>query len=127
MLNFIDDVLTHLDGGKSAHGQLDRGLQLLGKQDLRIVCIKLAGWWRRDVSNENRLPFLPLNDDFPWCDNLRKLHEETESMANLFTLDNIACSYSSNLPLTDIAEINRLAIERHKPRISVTLKRENAG
>ena len=127
MLKFIDDALTFLDGEKSTHGQLDPGMQLLGKQELRIVCIKLAGWWRRDVSNESRLPFLSLDDNLPWCDSLRKLHRETESMALLFTLDNIACSYSSNLSLKDIAQIHQLAIERYKPRLTFTLKRDNAG
>ena len=126
MLNFVDDVLSFLEGNKTVHGQLEPGKKLLGKPELRIVCIKLAGWWRRDVSNENRLPTLPLHDHFPWCDNLRKLHKETESMANLFVLDNIGCSYSSDLQLADIWQINQLTVDRYKPRLSVTRKRDNA-
>ncbi len=125
MLNFVEDVLDFLDGKKPVHEQLELGMQQLGKQELRVVCIKLAGWWRRDVSNENRLPTLPLNDHFSWCDNLRRLHETAKPMVKLFAIANVACSYSSDLPSRDIVRINQLAIERYKPSLSVTLRRDN--
>ncbi len=125
MLYFVEDILDFLDGKRPVHEQLELGMQLLGKKELRVVCIKLASWWRCDVSNKNRLPTLPLIDHFPWCDNLRRLHETAEPMARLFTVDNIVCSYSSDLPSKDIARINQLAIERYKPRLTVTLRRNS--
>ena len=113
----VSDVITYVNDSDLIPDSLATAHDAIGRNPLRVACIKLAGWWRRESLQTSRHPYLALNPEHDWYSNLLTILESTPELAAITNISERRCEFASSLSAESIATINEYARERYRPTL----------
>ena len=117
MNSIVSDVIAYVNDSDTVPASLASAHDAIGRIPLRVVCIKLAGWWRRQLLQTSRHPYLTMNPAHDWCSNLLVIVESTPELAAITDISDRRCAFSPSLSAESIAEINEYAREHYRPTL----------
>lgn len=115
MNSIVSDIIAFVDDSNATPESLIVAHNTIGRRALRIVCIKLAGWWRRERLQGSRHRYLSLNVAHEWCRNLNVVLTTVPELANILALTEGRCGFVPSVNPDDVAEINSYARDHYNP------------
>ena len=115
MNQIVADVIDFVNKPESTPPTLKPAIESLTFQAVRVVCIKLAGWWRREHLSSSRHPYLTLKQNCEWRKDLETMIATTPLLSQLAHMTSDRFRFADDLTQAEIAEINSYARANYRP------------
>ncbi len=112
----VPDIVRFVESGEVA-ATLEASLQRIGEHDLRKVCLKLVGWWRRRLVLAAERSCIELTARYRWCIDLRMLVETVPGLNDLLQIEEDVCRFRDGVDRDEITAMHAYVRDHHKPTL----------
>jgi len=115
MRTIVVDLINYV-AKRPGSGMLNSALKTIGETEVRIIAIKLLGWFK-EQARSGRRSSLHYNEHHTWCRNLNTLVTEIPELNELLLVDGRRIDFSSNVSDDDRVEITEFVDAHYSPRL----------
>jgi hypothetical protein len=110
----VSDIVIFVETGE-VPGTLEAAHTEVGPHELRKVCLKLVGWWRRRLLMASSRSCIELSPKFAWCEHLRTVVGATPELEELLHVEEHECRLHDAVSRDEMAAMNAFVRENHEP------------
>lgn len=114
MREIVDEVVRYVED-RVASARLADAEKSLGRPELRVACMNLLGWLKRQANLKIQRPLLL--PKYEWANTLRRLVTETPELAEVFAVEPEQITFRAEIPLEERMEIEEFVHSRYNPRL----------
>ncbi len=110
----VSDIVVFVETGEVPR-TLEAAHSEVGPHELRKVCLKLVGWWRRRLLITSNRSCIELSPKCDWCEYLRAVVGVTPELEELLHVEEDACRFHDSVGRDEMVLMNAFVRENHNP------------